>query len=139
MMTILQSIAEDHSVPSPSATDTSSLTSDSAPAANALSQQTVQLEMLKLLRELKMDLSAQRAASASGSGGGGNDDTSARKRKPRKTPDDATFPRSITTFYCWTHGGCNHTSKDCKRRAPGHKIDATFDNRMGGSCAYCPL
>ena len=35
--------------------------------------------------------------------------------------------------YCWTHGLCNHISKECKNKKEGHKDDATFKNRMGGS------
>jgi len=37
------------------------------------------------------------------------------------------------TKYCWTHGLCNHISKECKNKREGHKDDATFKNRMGGS------
>ena len=36
-------------------------------------------------------------------------------------------------FYCWTHGACSHKSKNCKHKATGHKDNATFENRMGGS------
>ena len=35
--------------------------------------------------------------------------------------------------YCWTHGLCNHISKDCKNKKEGHKDEATFTNRMNGS------
>jgi len=39
--------------------------------------------------------------------------------------------------YCWTHGfrvkpDGSHTSKTCTRRRPGHKEEATANNRMGG-------
>ena len=39
--------------------------------------------------------------------------------------------------YCWTHGACNHTSGDCTKRAPGHCVEATFQNMMGGSTKRC--
>ena len=35
--------------------------------------------------------------------------------------------------YCHTHGACNHDSPDCRSKAEGHKDEATFQNRMGGS------
>lgn len=35
--------------------------------------------------------------------------------------------------YCWTHGGCNHESKDCRKKSPGHQDMATWNNRMNGS------
>ncbi len=35
--------------------------------------------------------------------------------------------------YCWTHGSCAHSSAECNSRANGHKPEASFNNRMGGS------
>ena len=35
--------------------------------------------------------------------------------------------------YCWSHGLCNHTSKECKGKKDGHKEEATCSNRMNGS------
>ena len=35
--------------------------------------------------------------------------------------------------YCWTHGACGHTREECRTRADGHQMTATFQNRMGGS------
>ena len=39
--------------------------------------------------------------------------------------------------YCHTHGCCNHWGRHCKDKAPGHKDEATFRNRMGGSNFNC--
>ena len=39
--------------------------------------------------------------------------------------------------YCYTHGACAHEGKFCKKKRQGHKDDATFDDKMGGSTAYC--
>lgn len=39
----------------------------------------------------------------------------------------------IFNKYCWTHGLCTHTSAECRNTAPGHKVDASLTNRMGGS------
>jgi hypothetical protein len=40
--------------------------------------------------------------------------------------------------YCWTHGnkvGSTHTSLTCKLPKPGHKMEATRADKMGGSQA----
>ena len=59
-------------------------------------------------------------------------------RKPnKKTPDNPPFSRADTSKYCWTHGGSNHNSNECSRRAEGHKSEATKVNKMGGSKAFC--
>ena len=42
-----------------------------------------------------------------------------------------------TSKYCWTHGACAHGSNECKSPTDGHKSEATFENKMGGSSAYC--
>jgi hypothetical protein len=47
------------------------------------------------------------------------------------------LPRTIVTKYCWTHGGCGHKSGDCKNPGTGHKRDATFASKKGGSTEYC--
>jgi hypothetical protein len=43
---------------------------------------------------------------------------------------------TIMLYYCWTHGlntNRNHTSATCKFPSEGHKLEATFTNRMEGS------
>ena len=44
-------------------------------------------------------------------------------------------PRTGRPFrrYCWSHGCCDHWSNRCPQRKPGHKLNATFKNRMSGS------
>jgi len=71
------------------------------PAANASVGDTVQVEMLRLLRQIARD------------------------------HQNASFHRAQTSLYCWTHGGCNHLSQDCLRKAVGHKDTATRANRKG--------
>jgi hypothetical protein len=34
--------------------------------------------------------------------------------------------------YCWTHGVCQHTGRECKHPKDGHRNDATIFNRLGG-------
>ena len=59
------------------------------------------------------------------------------RNQNRKTPDEPDFQRRTTDKYCWTHGGCAHTSADCKAKAPGHQNSATFSNKQGGSKGFC--
>ena len=47
------------------------------------------------------------------------------------------FIRNHTDKYCWTHGRKRHESKQCKNKKDGHKDNATFSNKMGGSLQYC--
>ena len=48
----------------------------------------------------------------------------------KKKPKTSAPP---STHYCWTHGiRCAHTSKECTKRAAGHKEEATEENKMGG-------
>ena len=56
-----------------------------------------------------------------------------------KKPDGEkkTYTRNDVTCYCWTHGSCLHKGADCKRKREGHKKEATFINKMGGSTYYC--
>lgn len=39
--------------------------------------------------------------------------------------------------YCWSCGCCSHWGKNCPKKNRGHKDDATFKNRMGGSNKNC--
>ena len=115
----------------PGLTDTSSSSEDSyeepQEAVNSLTAGSIQLEILKLLRDIKSDLKTEK-----------EDKQPTRPRRNRKTPDNQTRPaRSLVSKYCWTHGACDHEGKECNRRAPGHKVEATKENKMGGSKAYC--
>ena len=51
------------------------------------------------------------------------------------------LPRNLRKKkYCWTHGNCAHDSRKCNSKGTGHKNEATFQNKMGGSeknCQYC--
>ena len=112
-------------------------------AANAAVQPDAQLEMLRILQSMQQNMNANGGGNGSGRGGrGGRGSQGGRggryePRTYRRTPDDATFHRQDPTKYCSTHGGCNHTSPDCTRQAPGHNNSATRENRLGGSNAFC--
>ena len=99
--------------------------------ANAATSINVQSETLKVLQDLQKQL---QTISQEVKNGGGNN---GRKREFKKTPDDPPYTRANTEKYCWTHGACNHESKECTRRAPGHEAKATKPNKLGGSKAFC--
>jgi hypothetical protein len=40
--------------------------------------------------------------------------------------------------YCYSHGLCNHDSNNCNSKASGHKDNATYWNRLGGTYKSCP-
>ena len=43
-------------------------------------------------------------------------------------------PNKRGTHYCWTCGcKCNHNNKDCTSPSEGHKTEATFHKKRGGS------
>ena len=47
------------------------------------------------------------------------------------------FVRNNTSKYCWSHGACGHDDKDCRSKKPGHRDEATFADRLGGSTMFC--
>jgi hypothetical protein len=49
-----------------------------------------------------------------------------------------TRPRN-TSIYCWSHGGCGHTSATCMSKKTGHQDNATFTDKMGGSTRNCQM
>ena len=99
----------------------------------------VNQEILQLLRTIQQQMTnGQGVNGGNGTNGGTGANGSGRRGRNRRTPDNASFNRRVRDKYCWTHGGCNHCSSKCSRKAPGHRDEATFDNRMGGSNAFCP-
>ena len=57
---------------------------------------------------------------------------------PRTGQPATPLPAATFNKYCWTHGCCNHRGADCNNKAPGHKDEATIENKIGGSCYACP-
>ena len=130
MLAILQNIPSLAELNSSSSSSTESEPRPTQVAASVTSDQT-QLAILQLLREIQLDLKKSSGNNARGNG-------TNRRRQNRKTPDDKTTPqRADVSHYCWTHGAWNHSSNKCRFKAQGHQDEATFENKMGGSCAYC--
>jgi len=127
MMALLQNIPSLTTSSSTSSSEEDYQEQPSPPthAANSLVDST-QLEILKLLRRIQLDMRAQQSAQPT---------YRPRVLKATKTPDDAKPNRRYKGKYCWTHGACGHSSANCKDKAPGHKDGATKDNKMDGSKA----
>ncbi|GFH59508.1 predicted protein [Chaetoceros tenuissimus] len=63
-----------------------------------------------------------------------------RPPQPMSGPRQGQPSRPIPAHYnryCYTHGRCNHDSPGCRNKCPGHKDDATMENKMGGSTFGC--
>ena len=141
LLTVLQSTVETNSVQSsPPSLAPSLVPSEMSMTASTLSHQAnsvqgdpVQLEILKLLRQMQQTMVSPPQQSNKGNNSGQRN----RRRQPRKTLDNATFNRNVTDKYCWTHGACGHESNQCNAKAHGHQDNATLENRMGGSNAFC--
>ena len=127
LLTILKTAMEasKDTAPSQVSTAVSTLTPGTH-QVHATTTDAVQLQILQLLQTMQADFKGTKTNAPT-----------ATRRKPRKTPDDASYPRCVTNKYCWTHGGCTHDSPDCQGKANGHQDGATFENKMGGSTAYC--
>ena len=105
-------------------------------AANSL-QDTTQLEILKLLRQIQLDMKAQQQQSTYCPNPPSQPTSRPRVLRATKTPNDARPSRKYKGKYCWTHGACGHSSLNCKDKAPGHKDEATKENKLDGSKAWC--
>ena len=116
------------------------------PTANAAVQDTVQLEILRILRVMQQDMN-HRDTNQDGKRGyghqnngdkGGRADNSQRRNWNQKTQDDTSFTRCVTKKYYWTYGGCNHASGEYTSKAQNHKDVATIENCMGWYNDFCP-
>ena len=83
-----------------------------------------QMQQMKLLME-----SMQTQMSNSSNNSNNNNSINSNQRQQRRTPN--------RSYYCWTHGACAHEGRHCNRKADGHKDEATFSNKMGGSSRHC--
>ena len=53
-------------------------------------------------------------------------------RAPPQAMTAAAPMQKRNADWCWTHGRCHHSGKDCKRPAPGHRPEATATRPLGG-------
>ena len=107
----------------PTATGQENVPSVQAPVANATisTSDAMQLQMLELIKNLQEEVKTLKTGTTSNS--------YAANKSQRK--------RTNTTKYCWSHGACTHSSKECNKKKTGHQDEATFNNKLGGSTYYC--
>ena len=119
----INSFAEAYEDSKPPASDPDDSISDLASANSATTTRTNKSEdaMLKLLQGLCKKV----------------EDLSSKTCPPADQDKENVNPRTGRAWrrYCWTHGCCDHWGSKCPQRKPGHKVNATFKNRMGGSTA----
>ena len=85
----------------------------------------IHLNVLKLLKELSQEMKLCKPAQ--------------QKHFAKKKPDGNNIPlRLATCEHCRTHEDSNQSSAECRRKAQGHRKNATFENKQrGGSTACC--
>lgn len=116
-------------------TDTESNEPPPQQKINITTNDAVALKILELLQELQKDMKSRnktppKKRGGGGGGGGGqrNNGNNNNKKKRRRTN---------ISKYCWSCGAWNHLGKNCRFKKEGHKDEATFENKMGGSTLYC--
>ena len=86
--------------------------------ANSASQDEVQCEILNFLKKLQ-------------------DEVGELQKAGRQSKNPTTCNRTNISKYCYSHGACAHDGNDCKPqfRKRGHKVEATFEDKMAGLTA----
>ena len=102
-------------------------------AASTDTNLTMQMEMLKLIKSLQQEVSGLKNSNRNNH----NNRNNYRGNRNNNQHSDNYRGRPVTNRYCWSHGGCNHNSSNCRTPRDGHKNDATFANKMNGSTSYC--
>ena len=110
----------------PSLDETSSL---SSPSMNSASSDATIQALVKLVKSLetKVDkLSNEKTKNLN-------------SNNEQATANKGINPRTGKPWrrHCWTHGCCTHKGVNCPSKAPGHKDEADFRDRMGGSNKDC--
>ena len=106
--------------PTPSMSDTITSQGNATPSINSVASSITMDTLLTTIQDLKKEITTLK---------GSRNNTINKEINPRT---GKPWRR-----YCWTHGCCTHGSKDCTNKAAGHKDDATFKNRQGGSNKNC--
>ena len=114
------------------ATDTGEETEPAPPAIEkpspSMNSTIVDKELLAALLQLKEEVKQLKSNQNNRRFQGGNSNRNGNNNRR---------PRRNVSKYCWTHGACSHNSKDCENKNSGHKDEATFNTKLGGSTEYC--
>ena len=123
---LTQEPTESDPTPSTTATENSSLSTAPPASANAA------LTAEDIRRIVSETIATQTTPTTTNNGRWGNSGN----RPPRPPLVAQGLLRGKPVSYCWTHGvtsNLRHTSATCRRKATGHKDDATFNDRKGGA------
>ena len=119
-------------VPSATNTDVSTITdptrdSVSYHTANASIMETNKQMMQQMQEMMKMiQMQMQQGQQNRQNGNGYN-------RQRNGNRGNSNNNRTREWAYCWTHGFCSHSSRNCSYKAQGHKDEATLTDNMGGN------
>ena len=115
----------------------------SASSAQEVSMAVLMQQMMKNMESMRTHLEVAQAAPRSNFRSG-NQYRAGRGQKRGRVRGQGRISncnqsqrRAYVGKYCWTHGNCAHTSAECETRTEGHRADATFVNRQGGSTNNC--
>ena len=92
--------------------------------------------MQSQLAQMKQRVNASNLTGNESGNGGNNNGIGGNKKKRKKLDNPSFICRTISKYY-WTHGGWAHTSNDFKEKAEWHEDDPTFEDKKGGSKAFC--
>ena len=117
--------------PNPSIESTPPTEQHITPSVNATVNNQVTLEVLQLLKDLKSDTGHKRKNM--------NADSEVEQKQTGFTDLNRSSKRVRynITKYCYSHGVCGHESKEYKYKKDGHKNNATFTHKIGGSTEFC--
>ena len=113
-----------------SSTATNSLSSPTKQIVNVASNDAIQVEILKLLKQIKGEMKPEMKPKREPRNQKNNTNNNNKKQKFKRR-------RTNISNYCWSCGAWNHPSSKCRNKKEGHRDEATFENKMGGSLLYC--
>ena len=121
-------------VPSSTNTDVSTITdptrdSVSYHTANASIMETnkqMMQQMQEMMKMMQMQMQQGQQNNSRQNGNGYN-------RQRNDNRGNSNNNRTREWAYCWTHGFCSHSSRNCSYKAQGHKDKATLTDNMGGN------
>ena len=114
--------------------------------ANSVSTDMVQLEILKLLKEMKEENKKtwKKNKNSNQNNNNNNANTNNNKNNNRNQNQNQNAnenqrkkQRRDVSKYCSSCGAGNHIGKNCFKKGPNHKDDATFKNMKGGCTDFC--
>ena len=121
-------------------------TSPPTQKANSATTDVVQLEILKLLKEMRENnkkLNTNKNNSNTQGNNNNNRNNQNNNNNSNQSNNDGVTQRKRrrrdTSKYCSSCGAGNHIGKDCFKKGANHKDKATFQHMMGGCTDFCQV